>query len=230
MLYFMNENINKFIDQTLLKVDANEKDIITFCSEAELWDFASVCIYPCWVVMVKKRFPSLRVSSVVGFPSGASTKEQKLFEASRLIDSGIDEIDMVMNIGFFKSKMALEVEEEIASIASLSSKIPLKVIIETSMLTAEQKVEAALLAERAGAAFVKTSTGFGGGGASVEDVEMLHKVLKKSTFIKASGGIKNFSTAKAMLEAGATRLGTSAGVLICQEARHLKNFKSVDSR
>ena len=103
----MNENINKFIDQTLLKVDANEKDIITFCSEAELWDFASVCIYPCWVVMVKKRFPSLRVSSVVGFPSGASDKEQKLFEASRLIDSGIDEIDMVMNIGFFKSKMAL---------------------------------------------------------------------------------------------------------------------------
>lgn len=210
-------DIAQYIDHTLLKADATRGSIDTVCDEAVAYHFFAVCVNSCWVshCAQKLRGTKVKVTAVVGFPLGAMETESKAFEARQAARNGADEIDMVLHIGALKGNEAASAKEDIqAVVEATGAHVITKVIIETALLTDEQKVLACQIAREAGADFVKTSTGFASGGATAEDVELMRKVVGNSMGIKASGGIKDHATAIQMIQAGATRLGTSSGVAI----------------
>jgi len=212
-----DEELASIIDHTLLKPDATEDQIIKICSEAKEYSFASVCINPCYVRLAAKELKDtkVKVCTVIGFPLGAATTALKAAEAADAVKNGADEVDMVINIGALKSGNIKAVEEDIKAVVyAVKPKAIVKVIIETCLLTDEEKVKACMAAKTAGADFVKTSTGFGTGGAKVEDIKLMRKTVGNSMRIKASGGIRDYDTAKAMIEAGADRIGASASVAI----------------
>lgn len=212
-------NLNKMIDHTLLKPEATKEMIENLCREAKEFDFKSVCVNPYWVSTAYEelRDSDVLVCTVVGFPLGATTKETKFFETDFAVQEGADEIDMVINVGALKSKQYDVVLEDIKSVVQAANGRTVKVIIETCLLTDEEKVKACKLSKEAGANFVKTSTGFSTAGANVEDVELMRSIVGDALEVKASGGIRDLDTALKMIEAGATRLGVSAGVQIMKE-------------
>jgi deoxyribose-phosphate aldolase len=210
-------DLASLIDHTLLKPDASRQDIEKLCSEAREFRFASVCVNPCNVRLAAELLErtDTRVCSVVGFPLGAAKKEVKAYEARRAILDGAREIDMVMNIGAMKSGDLRQVEADMREVReACGRRIIAKVILETALLTDQEKTEACRLAKRAGMDFVKTSTGFGPGGATVEDVRLMRSAVGERMGVKASGGIRDTETAKRMVEAGASRIGASASVKI----------------
>lgn len=213
--------LNSCIDHTLLKADATVEQIIKLCSEAREYKFASVCVNSCWVRLCAEqlRGSGVAVCTVVGFPLGAMIPEAKAFEAEAAVDNGATEVDMVINIGALKSKDYRMVAKDLNEVAKAvhDRGALLKVIIETCLLTKEEKVIACLLAKNAGADYVKTSTGFSTGGATVEDVALMRKVVGDELGVKAAGGIRDRETAEKMIEAGADRIGASAGIKICSE-------------
>ncbi|MBU6153841.1 MAG: deoxyribose-phosphate aldolase [Bdellovibrionales bacterium] len=208
------------IDHTLLKPTLTLKDLERTCQEAREYLFKTVCIPPSWVSQSVSLLSGTKVETitVVGFPLGYSTSESKAFEAKQAIDQGASEIDMVLNVSMMKSKDLNDLQKDVESVALACGGVPLKVILETAYLTDEEKDQAALLCEKAGASFIKTSTGFASGvpetGARLSDITRFREILKPTTRIKASGGIRDTETALAFLAAGADRLGTSSGVAI----------------
>ncbi|MGE5633012.1 MAG: deoxyribose-phosphate aldolase [Caulobacteraceae bacterium] len=219
----MNKNeLARYIDHTILKPDAKESDVIKLCREALEYKFASVCVNPFNVKLAYSLLQGteVKVCTVVGFPLGATTKEAKAFEAAQAIEGGATEVDMVINVGALKSGKLDVVEEDIRTVAAAcKDKALLKVIIETCLLSNEEKVTACNLSQKAGADFVKTSTGFSTGGATVEDIALMRKTVGPEMGVKASGGIRTLETALQMIEAGATRIGASASVGIINEIR-----------
>lgn len=212
----LKSKIARLIDHTLLNPEATEAEIRRLCEEAKRFRFASVCVHPCWVPLCRKLITdgSVKVCTVVGFPLGANHTEVKAFEAARAVKDGAQELDMVANIGWIKSGKMDLVEEDIRSVVKAAKGVPVKVIIETCLLTDEEKVRASLAAKNAGAAFVKTSTGFNKGGATVGDVALMRRVVGPKMGVKASGGVRDVGTALQMIESGATRIGASASVAI----------------
>jgi deoxyribose-phosphate aldolase len=205
------------IDHTLLKPEASRADIEKLCNEARQFKFASVCVNPCNVRLVAGLLEGtfVKVCSVVGFPLGASKKEVKAYETRRALLDGAKEIDMVMNVGAMKSGDLRLVEEDMREVKeTCGSRVITKVILETALLTDEEKVQACRIAKKVGMDFVKTSTGFGPGGATVEDVRLMRSIVGERMGVKASGGIRDTETAVRMVEAGATRIGASASVKI----------------
>jgi deoxyribose-phosphate aldolase len=215
------------IDHTLLKPEAAESDIKRLCNEAIEFGFASVCVNPVWVKKAAEflKGTSVPVCTVIGFPLGATLPDVKAYETRRAIFNGAREVDMVINIGALKSGDDCAVEEDIRAVASAAHEngVLCKVIIETALLTDEEKVRACLAAKNAGADFVKTSTGFSKGGATVHDVALMRRTVGRALGVKASGGVKGIEDARKMFEAGATRIGASVGVKIAQEAGGLKS-------
>lgn len=215
------------IDHTLLKPEASESDIKKLCKEAVEFGFASVCVNPVWVKRAAEFLEgsSVPVCTVIGFPLGATLPDVKAYETRRAIFNGAREVDMVINIGALKSGDDCAVEDDIRAVAEAAHEngILCKVIIETALLTDEEKVRACLASKNAGADFVKTSTGFAKGGATVEDVNLMRRTVGKSLGVKASGGVKGIDDARKMFEAGATRIGASVGVKIAQEASGIKS-------
>ncbi len=214
--------IASLIDHTLLKPEATREQITQLCEEARAYGFAAVCINPTNVKLATQllRGSSVAICTVVGFPLGATLPEVKAYEAQQAIRHGATEIDMVMNIGALKSKDYELVEQDLAAVTRICHDhgAICKVIIEAALLSEEEKVIACQLAQKVGADYVKTSTGFGPGGATVEDVALMRRVTGPNMGIKAAGGIRTLEMARALMEAGATRIGTSAGVKIVQEA------------
>ncbi|MCX7710338.1 MAG: deoxyribose-phosphate aldolase [Clostridia bacterium] len=215
----MNTTLAKMMDHTVLKPETTRATIEKFCSEAREHGFASVCINPCHVKYAYEllRDSGVKVCTVVGFPLGASTTDVKAFETKNAVDNGAQEIDMVINIGALKDKRYEYVLEDIEAVVKAAGKVIVKVIIETSALSDEEKVIACQLAVKAGAAFVKTSTGFGSGGATVEDVTLMKKTVGDKALIKASTGVKTREFVEELIQAGAVRFGTSSGISICSE-------------
>ncbi len=213
-------NLAKMIDHTLLKPDATQQEIAQLCFEARKYGFASVCVNPTWVSLCAQllKGSSAKVCTVIGFPLGATSSETKAFETETAIRQGATEIDMVINIGALKARDLETVARDIRGVvnAAHSHEIIVKVIIETTLLTDEEKTIASLISKEAGADFVKTSTGFAGGGATVHDVELMRKTVGSQMGVKASGGVRTFEDAASMIKAGATRIGASAGVKIIQ--------------
>ena len=215
--------VASMIDHTLLKPDATRKEIETVCREAAEHRFATVCVNPTWVALCAKllRGSGVEVTSVVGFPLGATTSDVKHYETRRAIFDGAREIDMVINVGALKSGDLRLVERDIEAVAAPCREAGAlsKVIIEAALLNDEEKVTACLLAKAAGADFVKTSTGFGPGGATAADVALMRRTVGEEMGVKAAGGVRDLEGLKAMVAAGATRIGASAGVRIVQESR-----------
>jgi deoxyribose-phosphate aldolase len=215
------------IDHTLLKPEASESDIRKLCEEAAQYHFASVCVNPTWVKASAciLRGTSVPVCTVIGFPLGANVADVKAYEARRAIFDGAREVDMVINIGALKSNDDCAIEHDIRSVTNVAHEhgAICKVIIETALLTDEEKVRACLASKNAGADFVKTSTGFSKGGATVEDVALMRQVVGSLLGVKASGGVKGIEDALAMVKAGATRIGASVGVKIAQEAAVMRD-------
>jgi deoxyribose-phosphate aldolase len=213
-------DIASMIDHTLLKPDATADQIAQLCYEARKYQFASVCVNPTHVKLCSELLQGtqVKVCTVIGFPLGASAPEVKAFEAQTALKDGATEIDMVLNIGALKAGDLTLVARDIHEVvkAGHAAGAIVKVIIETSLLTNEEKVTACLLSKEAGADFVKTSTGFSGGGATIDDVNLMKRVVGPGMGVKASGGVSDFEDAQSMVEAGATRLGASAGVKIVQ--------------
>lgn len=209
-------SVNSYIDHTLLKADANEEQIHALIDEAKEYHFASVCVNPTWVKTAANflKDSSVNVCTVIGFPLGASTTTVKAFEAKDAIANGADEIDMVINIGAIKSRNYKLVEDDIKAVVESSGTKLVKVIIETCLLTDDEKVKACQLAKSAGADFVKTSTGFSTGGATIEDIALMRKTVGPDMGVKASGGARTLEAAQAFIKAGANRIGTSSGVAI----------------
>lgn len=207
------EQLARMIDHTLLKPDATAKDIKDLCAEAKKHNFASVCVNPVHVSLAAEllKKTNVKVCTVIGFPLGATTSETKAFETKNAITNGAQEVDMVMNIGALKSGDYAKVRKDISAVVAVARDAIVKVIIETGLLTDEEKVHACQLAKEAGADFVKTSTGFSGK-ATVHDVKLMRKAFGKG--IKASGGIRTYEDAIALVKAGATRIGTSAALSI----------------
>jgi len=213
-------NLNKYIDHTLLKADATKEKILTLCEQAREYDFASVCVNSCWVKTCKEALKGtdVNVCTVVGFPLGAMSKEGKAFETRQAIEDGADEIDMVINIGALKDRDYDFVTKDIAAVVEAAQGRVVKVIIEACLLTDEEKVEACRCSVKAGATFVKTSTGFSTGGATPEDVKLMYETVKDTGLkVKAAGGIRSLADAEKMIEAGAERLGCSAGMQIMKD-------------
>jgi deoxyribose-phosphate aldolase len=218
--------VASMIDHTLLKPDATRSDIEALCREAADYRFASVCVNPTWVALCARllQLPGVKVCSVVGFPLGATTPDTKHYETRRAIFDGAREIDMVINIGALKSGELRVVERDIEAVTvpcreagALS-----KVIIEAALLNDDEKITACTLAKAAGADYVKTSTGFGPGGATAADVALMRRVVGEEMGVKAAGGVRDLESLKAMVAAGATRVGASAGVRIVQESQGTK--------
>ena len=211
------------IDHTLLKPDAARKEIEALCHEAAEYTFASVCVNPTWVALCARLLQGrgVRVCSVVGFPLGATTADVKHYETRRAIFDGASEIDMVINVGALKSGDVRLVERDIEAVAGpcRDAGALSKVIIEAALLTDEEKATACTLAKAAGADFVKTSTGFASGGATAADVALMRRIVGAEMGVKAAGGVRDLEGLKAMVAAGATRIGASAGVRIVQESR-----------
>ena len=215
-------SLSHLIDHTLLKPDATQDEIAQLAYEARKYGFASVCVNPSWVKLCSDllKGSDVVVCTVVGFPLGATSTEAKVFEAQKAVRDGSTEVDMVINVGALKSRDYELVERDIASVARVvhAGGAILKVIIETALLTDEEKVAASQLAKVAGADFVKTSTGFGPGGATAEDVALMRRVVGPRMGVKASGGIRTYADAQKMVAAGASRIGASASVKIIQGA------------
>ena len=213
-------NLAKMIDHTLLKPDATEQEIAQLCFEARKYGFASVCVNPTWVSLCAQLLKGspVKVCTVIGFPLGATSSETKEFETETAIKQGATEIDMVINIGALKARDLETVAKDIRGVvnAAHARAVLVKVIIETALLTDEEKTIASLISKEAGADYVKTSTGFAGGGATVHDVELMRKTVGPQMGVKASGGVRTFEDAASMIRAGATRIGASAGVKIIQ--------------
>ena len=210
----------KYIDHTNLKPEATREDIAALCAEAKQYGFASVCVNPCHVAFAARLLTDsdTAVCCVVGFPLGACTTTVKAYEAADAVRNGATEIDMVLNVGWAREGRWSEVQAEIAAVAAmLRGRAKLKVILETCLLTDGQKVAACKAAVKAGADFVKTSTGFSKAGATAEDVKLMRRNVGPDVGVKAAGGIRTYADALAMIEAGATRIGASAGVAILSE-------------
>ncbi|EMR05896.1 Deoxyribose-phosphate aldolase 2 [Bhargavaea cecembensis DSE10] len=215
----MSINVASMIDHTLLKPEVTKEQIVKLCSEAREYQFASVCVNPYWVETAASELSGsdVKVCTVIGFPLGAGTKETKAFETKDAIEKGAQEIDMVINIGALKSGDEETVEADIrAVVEAAAGKAIVKVIIETCLLTNDEKIIACRLSKQAGADFVKTSTGFSTGGATVEDVALMRLTVGDEMGVKASGGVRSLEDLQAMAEAGATRIGASSGVKIMQ--------------
>lgn len=224
----MNNELAKYIDHTLLSPSATRQDISKICAEAQEYGFFAVCVNPFHVRQAVRELASSRtvVATVIGFPLGANLMDIKIAEAQRAISEGAEELDMVINVGALKDRDLDYITEEIKAIIKIAKDHLVKVIIETDLLTDEEKVAAAEACMRAGAGMVKTSTGFvrDGKGATVEDVQLIKRTIGTANLgIKASAGIRDFEKAKALLEAGATRLGTSAGIAIVSGAQPVKS-------
>lgn len=219
-------NINKLIDHTLLKAFATKDDIKAICDEAIKYDFKSVCVNPANVKLASEllKDSDVLVCTVIGFPLGANTIETKIFETVDSIINGADEIDMVINVGKAKEHDYDYIEEEIAAVVKASEGKTVKVIIETCYLTDEEKKEVCIRATNAKATFVKTSTGFGTGGATAEDVKLMKSSISEDMFVKASGGVRNYDDLKAMVDAGASRIGASSGVAIMNNKSSKENY------
>ena len=214
--------INKTIDHTALKADTSKDQIKKLCEEAKEYKFKAVCVNPTFVEYCSEllKGSEVNIATVIGFPLGANTSATKAFETSDAIKKGANEVDMVINIGALKDSNYKLVEEDIASVVKAADKKAIvKVIIETSLLSDEEKKKACELALKAGADFVKTSTGFSTGGATIEDVILMKTIVGDKLQVKASGGVRDLDTAKKMIEAGATRIGTSSGVKIIEESK-----------
>ncbi len=211
--------INKYIDHTLLKPTATTEQITQLCLQAKEYDFASVCVNTCYVPLAKELLAGtdVKVCCVVGFPLGAMSTIAKAFETAQAVKEGATEIDMVINIGAAKEGNWKYVQEDIAAVVDAAQGNVVKVIIETCLLTDEEKVNACKCVLNAKAHFVKTSTGFSSGGATIEDVKLMRKTVDDKSLVKAAGGIRSLEDAKAMINAGADRLGCSAGVVIMEE-------------
>lgn|SRR5699024_6045072 len=213
-------NLASYIDHTLLKPDATEKQIDQLIQDAKAYSFASVCVNPTWVAHCAQQLKESEVAvcTVIGFPLGATSTETKVFETKQALKDGATEIDLVINIGQLKMKNKQFVQEEIAKIKQITNDVAiLKVIIETALLTEDEKELATLAVLEAGAEFIKTSTGFSNGGATVEDIELFKRVSNGALNIKASGGIRDKEAAMRMIEAGANRIGASASVAIVEK-------------
>ena len=209
-----------YIDHTLLKADASSKDIKRLCSEAIKYEFFSVCVNPSYIKLCKKYLKNtdIKVCSVIGFPLGNNETKTKVFEAKNAIKAGVDEIDVVLNIGKLKDKKYSYIEKELSSIVKVSKgKAIVKVIIETCLLTNDEIKVACEMVYASGVDYIKTSTGFSKHGATIEDVELIKEICKDKILIKASGGINDFEFMKKLIAAGATRIGTSHGVEIMEE-------------
>ncbi|HVF86264.1 MAG TPA: deoxyribose-phosphate aldolase [Pyrinomonadaceae bacterium] len=221
------------VDHTLLKPEAAETDIKRLCDEAAQFRFASVCVNPTWVraAACNLRGTNVPVCTVIGFPLGATLSDVKVYEARRAILDGAREVDMVINVGALKSGDDCAVEYDIRAVVEAAHEygVLCKVIIETALLTDDEKVRACLAAKRAGADFVKTSTGFAKGGATVADVALMRRTIGAEMGVKASGGVKGIADARQMVEAGATRIGASVGVKIAQEAAGVKSSAGVSA-
>lgn len=214
------EDLAKMIDHTNVKGDATQEDVIKLCKEALKYNFASAVVTATNVQLAREIIQDspVKVCSVVGFPLGVSTPETKAFETSETIKNGADEIDMVMNIGAIRSGLEDLLEKDITAVVEAASGKVVKVILETALLTDEEKVVSCLIAKKSGADYVKTSTAYGGlSGATVADVKLMRKTIGPDMKIKAAGGIRDLETALAMIEAGADKLGTSTGVQILEE-------------
>lgn len=219
-----NLELAKMIDHTILKANATQSDIEKLCEEAKKYNFASVCINPYWVSLASDllKNSTVKVCTVIGFPLGATSSESKAYETEIAILQGADEVDMVINVGAMKNNKTDIVENDILAVVNSARKtgksqnknIIVKVILETCYLTKDEIKNACICAKNAGADFVKTSTGFGTGGATTEDVALMKQTVGETMQVKASGGIRDYETAIKMIEAGASRLGTSSGVSI----------------
>lgn len=209
-------HLNRYIDHTLLKPTATTSDIAKLCQEAITNDFFSVCVNSCYVSLAAEQLKhsNVKVCSVIGFPLGAMSTQAKVTEATEALKSGANEIDMVINLGFLKSKDFESVLKDILAVKAVMPNNTLKVILETCYLTTDEIIKASELAIKGGADFIKTSTGFGTRGASLDDVKLMNSIAQDSTKIKASGGIKNAKTALEYINLGAERLGTSSGIAI----------------
>jgi len=217
------ENLAIYIDHTILKPQATKIDIKELCSQANEYKFKSVCVNSCFAKYAKENLENVLLCCVIGFPLGACSTQAKVYETKDALKNGANEIDMVINIGDIKAKNYIAIEREIQEIALAchSRSAILKVIIETCLLEREEKIIACLLSKKAGADFVKTSTGFSTAGATEEDIALMRLVVGPKMGVKASGGIKDKKTALAMLKAGASRIGASSGMVICNS--HLRN-------
>ena len=209
-------SINTYIDHTLLKPESTQEQIKQLTDEAKAYHFASVCVNPTWVAYAKEQLKDsdVKVCTVIGFPLGATTSQTKAFETQDAIADGADEVDMVINIGKLKSKQYDEVEDDIRAVVEASGDKLVKVIIEACLLTNDEKVKACQLSVAAGADYVKTSTGFSLHGATIEDVALMRQTVGPDIGVKAAGGARSLADAEAFIAAGATRIGTSAGVAI----------------
>lgn len=211
--------LNKTIDHTILNPDATKDEVIKVIDEAKAYNFASVCLEPCWVTLAAERLADseVKVCTVIGFPLGANTKTVKAFEAKEAVENGADEVDMVLNIGALKSGEYDLVLEDMKAVREAAKDAVVKVILETCLLTDEEKKKACALAKEADMDFVKTSTGFSTAGATTEDVKLMREAVGDAMGVKASGGIRDRETAEAMIAAGASRIGASKSIAIVGE-------------
>lgn len=218
--------MNKTIDHTLLKQNATKQQIITLCEEARTYDFASVCVNPTWVKTCAELLDGsdVKVCTVIGFPLGATTTAVKVFETKNAIENGATEIDMVLNIGALKDKHMSLVTEDIHAVKEAAGKNIVKVIIETCLLSDDEKILACKAVVDAKADFVKTSTGFSTAGATVEDVKLMKSVVGSQALVKAAGGVRTYEDLIAMIEAGADRIGTSAGVQLLNKQTSTQTY------
>jgi len=208
--------VNTYIDHTLLKQNATKAQILQLCAEAKQYQFASVCVNPTWVSTCKEALKdtNVKVCVVIGFPLGATTTETKAFEAHQALFNGAEEFDMVINVGALKDQNYELVEDDIAAVVNATGGLTVKVIIETCLLSDEEKIKACQLAVKAKAHFVKTSTGFSTAGATVADVKLMKEAVEGNAKVKAAGGVRTIDDVNAMIEAGADRIGTSGGVAL----------------
>ncbi|CYV97584.1 deoxyribose-phosphate aldolase [Streptococcus suis] len=213
--------LNKYIDHTILKPETTQEQVEKILAEAKEYDFASVCVNPTWVALAAESLKDsdVKVCTVIGFPLGANTSAVKAFETKDAISNGVDEIDMVINIGALKTGNYDLVLEDIKAVVAASGDKLVKVIIEACLLTDDEKVKACQLSQEAGADYVKTSTGFSTGGATVADVALMRKTVGPDMGVKASGGARSYEDAIAFIEAGASRIGASSGVAIMNGAQ-----------
>ena len=215
-------DIAKYIDHTILKPEATVEDVKKLCMEAREYNFASICVNGCHAKLVSTELAGTDVKTcvVVGFPLGAMTKEAKAFETKNAIENGASEIDMVINIGALKDRNYALLKEDIEAVVNAAKgKAIVKVIIETCLLTDEEKVKACVISKEAKADFVKTSTGFSSGGATKEDIALMRKAVGEALGVKASGGVRDYKTAMEMINAGASRIGSSNSIVIVNESK-----------
>lgn len=221
------EELAQYIDYTLLRPEATTRNIEQLCSNADTYQFATVCVNPTYVELAVNLLTdsSVKVCTVIGFPLGANLSEVKAFETQEVVRRGAQEVDMVLNVGALRNQYYDVVRKDIEAVVDAAESALVKVILETGLLTISEKRRACALAKESGAHFVKTSTGFGPSGATVEDIRLMREMVGESMGVKASGGIRTFETVLRLIEAGATRLGASAGVDIINSYRlHLENL------